>query len=527
MKVEDDPKVKEEELKAIVLKMKQALAAQDTATLKSVIKSIQESQALVNLLVPLLFEADESGKDDMLLSSEESLSLVGCLVSIDTSTYLKPVSRAVKTEATLRASSERPVVISPKFVGVMVSQLNGNDVEVSSNATVALVACCRKLGPGLSTTVMRSITAAMTETWAKMDQDKVTASTVCIRCASAVVDLVSLNDQLMASATSSGATDLLLKMLTYDRDPLLVLSVYDLMERMAATHPMHGNRARWLSSETVLRPLLDKSGAGTSEETAGDADPMLGGPALRVLSAICRLGQRDSTIFGHGDQGGKGGTEALLGFHRALHHFEGSGELDRLALVDAISSFCSASPEALDLVLNDQVTRDSWLNLAVAQPKLKAVILTSVAMVIDPAPERDANSDMVTDANVPTNTSSMRLYSLLGQTNSRDATEVVLALAKSPITESRLSAYTLFRAVAKTSSGAQVLLSHLDFLNFCLERERETTKDGREGKFGIVEAIMSSHVKLLLADDIVQTLNRYLKQGPNYVPPFKPELMTE
>ena len=516
----DDPKDDTRSIKEAALKMKEALAAnQDMTMIKATMKTIQEesqSQFLVDFLVPLLFEAGDASA----VSSEEALSLVGCLVSVDASTYLKPVSRAVKREASLRASSEKPMVVSPQLLGVMVSQLNGKDVEVSSNATEALVACCRKCGPAVFHPAMQALTASWKDAWGKLDKDKTTASTICVRCASAVVDLVSLSDQLMESACSSGATQLLLQMVSYERDPLLQMSVLDLLERMGATHPMHASRARWLCSEAVLHPLLLMSGAGTTEES-GDADPILGGPALRVLSTICRLGQRDATVF---DQGGK---EALLGFHRALHNFQGSGELDRLALVDAISSFASASPEALDLVLNDPVTRDAWLRLSVAQPQLKAVILTSVAMVIDPAPERDANGDVVTDANVPTNTAAMRLFSLVGQTNSKDATDVVLALAKSPIPETRLSAYNLMRAVATTSTGSQVLLSHPEFFNFVIEREGENTKDGKEGKFAIVEAIMNSPVKLLLAEDIVQKMDRILKQGPHFVTPIRPELVAE
>lgn len=520
----DDPKEDDSSnTEATIQKMFEALSKQDTTTLKATMKTVQEeskSQFLVDYLVPLLFEAGAA--------SEEALSLVGCLVSVDASTYLKPVSRSVKQEATLRASSEKPMVVSQQLLGVLIQQLNGADVEVSSNATEALMACCRKLGPSVSTPAMQSITATWRDAWENLQagQDKMTTSTVCVRCCSAVVDLVSLggsSDQLMDSAISSGALELLLEMASYEDDPLLQMSVLDLLEKLAVTQPMHHHRAKWLCSETVLSPLLLLSGAGTEEES-GNADPVLGGPALRVLSAICRLGQRDNNVF---DQGGK---EALLGFHRALHAFEGSGELDRLALVDAISSFASASEDALDLVLNDEVTRDAWLGLSVAQPQLKASILTSVAMVIDPLPEKDVNGDIV-EANVnnaPSNTAAMRLFSLVGQVNhAKDSTEVVLSFAKSPIPETRLSAYNLMRAVAKTSTGSQVLLSHSEFYSFLIDRERESTKIGREGKFAIVESIWNSPAKLLLAEDIVQTMDRILKQGPHFVPIQRPELVVE
>jgi len=512
----------EAELEAHVFKMKEALAKQDTTTLKSVMKEIQNhSLALVEVLVPILFETDATS-NGTLVSPEEALSLIGCLVSVDAATYLKPVSRAVKVEATLRSASEKQMAVSPELLGVMITQLNGEDVQVSSNATEALVACCRKLGPAVSEPCMQSLTQSWHASWDTRDQDKTTASTICVRYASTVIDLVSLSDQLMASAVSNGAAQLLLEMINYDQDPLLQMSVLDLLEHMATTHPMHVHRAHWLSSETVLQPLLALSGAGTADEL-GDPNPILGGPALRLLSAICRLGQRDTTVF---DQGGK---NALLGFHRALQNFQAvaRGELDRLALVDAISSFASASPEALDLVLKDPATREAWLSLSVAQPKLKAVILTSVAMVIDPAPERDANGDIVTAANVPTTEDAMRLFSMVGEINSKHAADIVLSVAKSPIPETRLAAYNLMRAVAKTSTGAQVLMSNPEFNRLVIDREGENTKDGREAKYEIVRAIMASPVKSLLAEDIVKSLERILAQGPHHVEPIRPELATE
>jgi len=322
---------------------------------------------------------------------------------------------------------------------------------------------------------------------------------------------------------NNSAMDLLLQMLLYEKDPLLQMSVLDVLEQLATTLPMHLLRAQWLCAPLVLNPLLEMAGA---VEDMGGADPILGGPSLRVLACLCRLGQRDTDLFHSA-----GGHDVLLGFHKALHHFcQGtSGELDRLAAVDAISSFASASPEALELVLDDPIVRDGWLGLAVAQPKLKAVIVTSVAMVIDPAPPSvDANGDAVTTANIPNNAQAMKLFSLLGQLNHGvSSAELVLSLAKSPLPETRLATYSLAKAVAKTSSGAQVLLSQPGFFELLLNRENERTMEGKEGKYAVVQAIMNSPAKGLLADEIVMKLQKVLNEGPHYVAPIRPELMTE
>jgi hypothetical protein len=221
-----------------------------------------------------------------------------------------------------------------------------------------------------------------------------------------------------------------------------------------------------------------------------------------------------------------GGNELLTGFHHALRNFNASGELERLALIGAISSFASASPDALEAILQDSEIRESWLSLSVSQPKLKSAILKSVALVIDPVPETDANGDSIM-ATVPSNESAMKLYSTLGLVNNRDATQLVLSLAKSPFVEARLGAYALLEAVAKQEVGAQVLLSHEGFYDFLVSRESESIKEGKEAKFAIVQAIMDSPARGLLADNIVNTLDEILKQGPHYVKAVQWELMTE
>ncbi|CAB9515172.1 ATPase regulatory subunit 5 [Seminavis robusta] len=498
------------EMNSLVEEMTGLISKQDTAGLKTKLQTIQKeakSQELVDFVVPLLFEPDD----------QAALSLVGCLVSVDATTYLKPVSRKVQQEAMIRACSEKPMAVSLPFLAVIVQQLNGTDVEVSSNATESLVACCRKLGPSLWDPAIDLVLSTWKQAWNGMTAtNKTVNSTICVRCATAMMDLAAVHDTLMQRVIATGGTDLLLLAVKYEADPLLQMTSLDLLERLAVTQPMHPQRSQWLCSPSVLSPLLDMSGAH-----ADAPDPILGGPALRVLSCICRLGQQH-------DNNNASNNDALLGFHKALQKFQGTGELDRLALVDAISSFASASPAALELVLNDPMTREGWLSLAVAQPKLKAVILTSVAMVIDPPKQNEQDNDNNNNDNNSSNLA-MKLYAALGQTNSNDgnSTDVVLALAKSPLPETRLGAYNLMRAMANTPTGSQVLLTHPGFYVFLISREGETTKEGKEAKYAVVQAVMNSPVKGLLAADILQTLDRILKEGPHFVQPIRPDLMTE
>jgi len=150
-----------------------------------------------------------------------------------------------------------------------------------------------------------------------------------------------------------------------------------------------------------------------------------------VVAALCKLGQLQKDEFMQtdedGDRSSGSATRLIQRFHRVLSNFEQSGELDRLSLIDAISSFGGASAAALKSVLDDPVTREAWLSLSVAQPKLKSAILVSVVdRTLNPLPQVDAAGDSV----VPkvSNQLGMKLFLSLGQVNgSEDATELVLS----------------------------------------------------------------------------------------------------
>jgi len=510
-------------------------------TLRS-LGSVSSPPSTVALIVPRLFLAptasspvsSENVADGLSLGSSDALSVLGVLVSIEPDAYLKPVSRAVRAHVESLASNaagvgQRPVEASDAVLGAVVAQLSGNDVEVSENAEATLTALSRLVGPPLQDRAVRAVAVVWKDIATAAERggpdEKRRASTVTVRCASAIVSMALLGDAAMESATSNGADQLLMGMVSDPSDPLLQVSAIDLLERMATTLPMYSNRARWLFSHSVLHELLVLAGGGGhgEEKVAAQPDPILGGPALHALSSLCRLGQRDPALFA------MGGSELLTGFHRSLHGFEEhlNGELDKLAFVDAVSSFAAASPDAAACVLDDPVVRDGWMTMTVAQPKLKSVVIHSVAMTIDPPVEKDSSGDTIMDAYTPSNALAMRLFNTLGNVNGHDPTELVLSSAKSPLVEIRLGAYELLRAIAKRGTGAQILLSHEDFYDFLLEREKETTKEGKEAKFEIVRAVLQSDARALLADSIVDALEKHIDQGAHYIKTQPWELATE
>lgn len=470
------------------------------------------------------------------LGGSQSLAVLTYLVTTDATKYLKPSSRSVRSvaeslatpDANTGAVAATNAQLSDETLSVIVSQLGGPDVESADNAAATLVALAKTLGPSVDVRCVESVSSlweTIMQTIQNKPDQKRALSTVSVRCASTIVHLVCLGDASMDAAVKAGAMDLLLGLVSDGEDPLMQMSVLDLLERMATTVPMQGSRAQWLFDRKVLNPLLEMAGS------TGLPDPICGGPALRTLSAFCKLAhtrmpqdEASPQLFGLADD-----SELLGGFHRALHCFQeqSSGENDRLAFVDAVSSWASASPQALTLVIDDPLLREGWMLLNVSQPKLKSVILYSVATCIDPPAQVDSSGDTVMASNVPSNQLSMRLFDALGSVNGKDATDVVLSAAQSSFAELRLGAYALLNAVAKRGMGAQVLLSHNSFYEFLVTREKESTKEGKEAKHAIVEAVLASEAKPLLADSIVATLEKIAQQGPHYKNVSTYELATE
>jgi hypothetical protein len=506
----------------ILRDMKEQLSLQDAAALQKDAAKLTQSASpatVMAVLAPRLFIGDESSSSSSAgqsLTAADALVLLGFLAKTNPSMYLREAAHAIRDEAVRLTHSADPMIVSPALRQAMVDQLASSNVQAASDATDAVVACCRKLGLSFAEPALLAVAQHWQVALQRLSTEKASASTLAIRCASAVLEMVSLDEKLLEIGVDHGVLQLLLNMLVDDQDALLQMSVLDLMERTARVRPMHHALGSWLFSQPVLAPLLQLSG-GSEEEEDEEADPILGGPALRVLAALCKISQAGSQLVFPTE------TVLLTGFHRALHNMEGAtGELDRLARMDAISSFAGASADALALVLQDPVTRDGWLSLNVSQPKLKAAILVSVARVLDPLTEHVEGGSL---RHAPADL--LKLYALLGRTNRQESTSMLLTLARSPLPEIRFSVYALLQAVTKLSTGGQVLLSTAGFVDFLLSREGETTKEGREGRYALVEAIHASPVKGLLAEGIVNKLEAYVSQGPHYVKSMTWELAVE
>lgn len=487
---------------AKVIELLSGMSLESSESLKDVTTKLESfpPETSLKILAQLVFEASQPETSLKIFSSQMALELLHALVLSNPKRYLVPASQSVASEALRRSTNDEPLQVVPEVQESILQQTLSSNLVVSECATQTIVSCCKKLDASFTKTILDWFLEKWQLYRAVVDDNKIEASTVCVRCATAIVELAVLEDVSFRLAVP--CLNLLLTCIREGDDPLLQISYLDLLEKIVAGQPMHAARQEWLQQDVVLSLVLGLAGG-----TSADPDPFLGGSALRIVAALCQYSMKD---------------QHLEQFHRALHNF-GTSELDRLATLDAISSFAQSSSKALELVLSDPVTTESWLSLKVAQPKLKASILISVARVLDPLPVKDANGDTVS-VSQPSNELGIKLFASLGTTNGPEATELTLKLAKSPVIETRLAAYELLVAVAKLRTGGQLLFTNGDFYEFLMDRERETTKAGREGKYHIVAAILESPVKGLLADEVVKRLEVYVSQGPHFVHPARWEV---
>jgi Proteasome non-ATPase 26S subunit len=502
------------EIHNLMAALKGSLDRQDAAAMQKAIQdlSVCKPTEVTSLLASAVFVSnnnrdDMSDKDDIV--GNDALTLLGCLIQAKPQVYLKPSARAIHDQVSrLDVSDGLPSALVPAIL----QQIVGDDVEVSSLATDTLVLACQKQATreqGMIETTWKTLVAIWQESLTNMAGNRTKNSTISVRCATTAVALLSIDDAWMMVGTQYKAVDMLSSMLTMSEDPLLQMSVLDILEGIAnkmVTDKLENTR--WLWRPTIIHPLVKMAGDQESE-----ADPILGGPAILVLTAFCQM---THTVTGDVSWT----MDLMFDLLQSLRKFEVNSESDRLICVNALASLACMSDDSLTKILREDQFRQTWLNLSTAQPKLKAALIMSVAHVIQPSIVTGS-----TARSPPSN--AMQLYAALGQVNhDLQTTQLLMNMAKSPVLETRLAVYTLWRGVAMLPTGSQVLLMEPGFVDFLLERT-DTTKDSKQAKYDLVEAVYNSPVRSLLADGIVDKLKKHVQQGPFYAETVSWDLATE
>jgi len=92
----------------------------------------------------------------------------------------------------------------------------------------------------------------------------------------------------------------------------------------------------------------------------------------------------------------------------------------------------------------------------------------------------------------------------------------ILSLVKDPRELVRYAAYGFVQAVVSHLWGRKRIISTPGFLDHILDRSTEGSKEGKEWKFAIVQALGSTVASDNLHHDILGRLMRYVREGPFY-----------
>ncbi|KAL7469670.1 hypothetical protein ACHAXS_009941 [Conticribra weissflogii] len=512
---------------------------------------------------------------------DDALAILTYLVENHPSLYMSITARAVRHDVEVQFNQQNGEnrnitdALLMSMAKLIIAPNTETEVGISTDAHAALFSLCKYNSHEKD--LAKRLFDILIHLWDYLQRQRQRESSIAqMRIAALMIDVCLLGDNEMEAAVHGPECimEKLLKLaLDYpNNDPLLQMSALDQLERLAVNdskYPMSTKRAEFLlSSDSLRKGLLLLVGVGDEEckieEDNQELDPVNGGAALRLLTAICRVGVQSTisqTLQMSEETWNKFGT-LLQMFQRAICNFHPQGELERLSYIHAASSLvasCSIvassteSPtlakDIIDSMWQDTTVLHQWLSLhsRASQPKLKSALLSSLSQVMEPTMWSDdgtvsgsANSTNVSNINPctrPNDAIVMQLYQAFSDANNgRDSTELILASAKSPFVEERLGAYSLLQALAMRGVGMRLLLLHEGgvasggFLEWLLMHELETTIEGKQAKYEIVKAMLMCNkefIRGLVSDKVYNELELWLSKGPTFVRSVPWEMATE
>jgi Proteasome non-ATPase 26S subunit. len=434
-------------------------------------------------------------------------------------------------------SKQACISIYPSTLKLMIDQLSHSNVSIADVFTTVMEILCL-FQPDVTGTVLDLLCP------------------IPVNDATLMIRYYTLCFKIIPTAAAAATTyPLLMKpflsALQNDQDPLLQISLLEILQQIGDWRD-DGFLENWYEPELdcallkmvgqnvqVIQQQGEKARGqiqyGSGGVGGGDLDPFCSGAALRLLA------------MRHQHLDRKDYVQVLIYFGRKMN-----GEVEKIGFVDGITTFCccchvvvrnghkkdallssssssaavaakptttttttcineggdvTTEPSNLDLVLQNQELLNDWLTLRMGQSKLKAVVMNSVARVLQ--------------VKELLHSSRLELYQMIGKVNDvgggEDTTQIVMQHAKGQVVELRLAAYEILTAVAKVHMGAHVLMKFGGFFEFLCNRNLEIVKEGKELKYGLVKAIWNSEVKGLLADDIARALEQVVLDGPFYV----------
>nr|CCA16303.1 conserved hypothetical protein [Albugo laibachii Nc14] len=304
-------------------------------------------------------------------------------------------------------------------------------------------------------------------------------------------------EKMSQYVASSGAMKYILGYLE-SSDSLLILNIMEVLPKLCQTKA----GLQFISDSDTLRKLL-----------AMADDPLFGTETLRFI------GEMSTKVAELNVKGWNWGDPVLTQafFDKVKDKIQDPDEIQQIAAMDAIAAFAASSHKELQVLIQHEIYSE-YLQLASSlKMPLKVSCLHGLKKVLaEPTRlKREGRDILEKDAEIWA--LNQTIYQAIGRASrSNSTTEYLMSFLKQPFEELRIAVYGLLQAVAAQNAewGIQTILSYGGFFEYILDRNTEPTKECREWKFAVADAILASPFSNLLDPIILFKLKEHLRKGP-------------
>ncbi|KAG2533054.1 hypothetical protein JM16_000149 [Phytophthora kernoviae] len=370
------------------------------------------------------------------------------------------------------------IVADPLILEQLCNVVADEDIEVAAKASAVLEMFSNTSDSDLYRAVLDSLKN-------KAQSSEIAENSIeFMRYLEVIVKICAQNDKHMEYGIATRTIDLILNCLKSD-DPLFLMNVVDLVPTLC--HTKIG--VQYIFQSGTLKTLL-----GMTE--AMGLDPFVGGNAIRLVGEISATAASlnieswswsDATL-----------SKAFL--ETVENKMQGTDSLQQIAAMDALAAFGSSSDKGHSTKM-----------------PVKANCFHSLARVIGEPTRLKKQPDQVPEENAGIWAMCERLFNSLGVESAQQSTMVLLMNAlKQPFEELRTSVFHVVRSVAAQNNpwGMRALLSYGGFFEFLMDRTTEPTKETREWKFAVLDAVLASPFQSQLDAEVLEKLHASLRRGP-------------
>uniref|UniRef100_K3WJW2 26S proteasome non-ATPase regulatory subunit 5 n=1 Tax=Globisporangium ultimum (strain ATCC 200006 / CBS 805.95 / DAOM BR144) TaxID=431595 RepID=K3WJW2_GLOUD len=384
------------------------------------------------------------------------------------------------------------VVANPLIIDELCNVIADEDAEVASKASNVLELFARFPEGEFFRSVLDSLNS-------KAQSSEIEENSIeYMRYLEVIARICQQSDARMKHAIGNGAVHLILNCLKSD-DPLFLMNVVDLIPNLCNTRL----GIQYIFQSGALQLLLNMS-----------EDPFVGGSAIRLIGEISATAAKLNVQSWNWSDPVL--SKAFL--ETIESKMQGSDSLQQIAAMDALAAFGSSSDKELHLLLQHTSLCKIWLQLgSSSKMEVKANCFHSLARILG-APTRLARaSEDVPAENAGIWALHERLFNSLGlECRNQSTLLYLMEVLRQPFEELRSAIFALLRAVAAQNNewSMRALLSYGGFFEFLMDRSTEPTKETREWKFAVADAVVASPFQSKLDAVTLEKLRAHMRKGP-------------